>query len=147
MSRALQKTIHVGCRELGIDADTRRELQKVITGKASMSDMDTSELLSVVKALRDRGFQRAQTPQRYARASRADLRLVHVLWAKLGEAGVLDKPGRAGLNAFIRSQFGNVWASVPVDVDALRDDTQINAVISALKSWCARAGVPLHKQV
>jgi hypothetical protein len=39
ITRALQKLVHVGCRELGIDADTRRDLQKMVCGKASLADM------------------------------------------------------------------------------------------------------------
>lgn len=144
MSRSLQKLIHVGCRELGIDADTRHDLQHSVTGKASLSDMNEAELTLVVSALKDRGFQVKGGPRRHARAPRADLRLVHVLWAKLRDAGALEAPTRAGLNAFVRSQFGEAWGSVPADVDMLMDHRQISSVIEALKHWCARVGVPLE---
>ena len=43
MTRALQQLIHVGCRELGIDSDTRRDLQLLVTGKASMADMSKAD--------------------------------------------------------------------------------------------------------
>lgn len=36
-TRTLQRMIHVGCRQLGLDDDTRRDLQLVATGKASMA--------------------------------------------------------------------------------------------------------------
>lgn len=145
MTRSLQKLIHVGCRELGIDADTRRALQLVATGKASMSDMTDGDLKAVLDTLKARGFQPHASkgaPQRHPRAPRADLRLVHVLWGALGRAGKLEKPGRPGLNAFVRRRFGDVWGAVPADVDMLRDASQIAALIEALKSWCAREGVP-----
>mgnify|MGYP001327859438 CR=1 FL=1 len=64
--------------------------------------------------------------------------MVHVLWSKLGQAGALEKPGRAGLNAFIRRRFGDTWGSVPVDVDQLRDWQQIDAVLQALIAWGKR---------
>lgn len=141
MTRQLQKTIHVACRELGLDADARRDLQLVTTGKASMSDMDEGDLRAMVKTLKARGFQLSgQRAPRYRKAPRADLRLCHVLWAKLGEAGALETPGRDGLNAFVRKSFGASWNSVPADIDMLRDAGQINAVVQALLAWGQRVG-------
>ncbi len=137
--RTLQKLIHVGCRELGLDQDTRHELQLVATGKVSQRDMSEADLRAVIDALKARGFR--PEGRRHPKAPRADLRLIHVLWRKLGDAGVLERPGRDGLNAFIRARFGASWGNVPIDVDALRDANRINAVIRALRDWCARAGV------
>lgn len=147
MTRHLQKMIHVACRQLGLDADTRHDLQLVACGKASMRDMNVADLTKVVAALKARGFSPdAQVGKnRHAAAPRADLRLIHVLWRLLGEAGVLDKPGRAGLNAFIRSQFEAKWGAVPIDIDSLRDAEKINAVVLSLKAWCKRAGVELRR--
>jgi hypothetical protein len=142
--RRLQKTIFVGCRELGLDGDARRDLQLRVTGKASMSDMSEPELKAVLGALKDAGFK-AKRGKKYPAAPTSDLRLIHVLWGLLGKAGKLDRPGRDGLNAFIRSAFGNSWGSVPADVDMLRDHEQINAVIRALKGMCDRKGVTYRK--
>lgn len=141
--RSLQKLVHVGCRELGIDADTRRSLQLLVTGKPSMSEMTEADLRKLVDALKQSGFDPAG--RRHKAAPRSDLRFIHVLWRLLGEAGELKRPGRAGLNAFIRSRFTEKWGSVPIDVDALRDPGQINDVIRALKDWCSRAGVELER--
>ncbi|MBN7785158.1 regulatory protein GemA [Ponticoccus gilvus] len=142
--RSLQRMIHVGCRDLGLDQDTRRDLQLAVTGKASMSDMDEPDLERMIDALKKRGFKPFGTKSgRRGRplAPRGDLRFVHVLWKLLGDAGALKRPGRDGLNAFIRSRFENAWDSVPIDVDALSDPAQINAVIRALKDMCRRSGV------
>lgn len=146
MSRNLQRQIHVGCRQLGIDADTRHDLQLVLTGKCSMADMTEAELQKVVDALKERGFKpgiKAAVKGRRAPAPRADLRFVHVLWSQLGKAGALKRPDRAGLNAFVRARFEGKWQSVPIDIDALRDAGQINDVLRALKDMCRRAGVVL----
>ncbi|MEM1077435.1 MAG: regulatory protein GemA [Pseudomonadota bacterium] len=141
MTRQLQRTIHVGCRQLGIDDDARRDLQLVATGKTSMSDMDEADLGKVLKALKAKGFKpTAARKPKYRQAPRADLRLCHVLWGKLGEATALEKPGRDGLNAFVRKTFEASWGSVPADIDMLRDPAQINAVIQALLAWCNRVG-------
>ena len=67
-----------------------------------------------------------------------------MLWGKLGAASHLERPDRAGLNAFLRSRFEGKWQSVPLDIDVLRDHAQINDVIRALKDWCKRKGVPLQ---
>jgi len=145
-ARDLQRLIHVGCRELGLDQDTRHDLQLVATGKASMADMTEAELEAVVAALKARGFKpgfKGDAKGRRAPASRSDLRFVHVLWKKLGDAGKLKKPGRAGLNAFVRLRFEGKWQAVPIDIDALRDPGQINDVIRALKDWCKREGINL----
>ena len=155
-TRQLQKMIHVGCRQLGIDRETRHDLQLVATGKTSMSDMTEADLHKVVAALKQRGFKaygnshfkaRKGAGQKAGRpaAPRADLRLVHVLWRLLGEAGALRDPSRTGLNKFIRVRFEGTWKSVPIDVDTLRDHTQISQIINALKDWCAREGVELNR--
>lgn len=148
----LKRMIHVGCRELGLDHDTRRGLQLLETGKESMAEMTEAELRKVISALQKRGFKpygsawftsrKGGKPGKgHPSAPRGDLRFVHVLWSLLGKAGVLDKPGRAGLNAFIRTRFGAHWQSVPIDVDALRDPKQISDVTRALKDMCQRNGV------
>lgn len=144
---SLKRMIHVGCKELGLDDDTRRDLQLVATGKASMADMTEADLRKVVAALQQRGFKagfKGGKRPRHAPAPRADLRFVHVLWARLGAAGALKKPGRDGLNAFVRLRFEGKWQSVPIDIDALRDAGQISDVIRALKSMCQRAGVSVQ---
>ncbi|WP_425091985.1 gp16 family protein [Tropicimonas sp. S265A] len=139
---ALRRKIFVGCRELRLDDDTRRELQLQVTGKASLSDMTEPELKKVVKELEKRGFKPVSKGRKYRPAPRADLRLCHKLWGLLGEAGALDQPGRAGLNAFVRKQFGDAWSSVPADIDMLRDAEQINAIVQALMAMCRRHNVP-----
>ena len=139
MTRALQKLVHVACRELGIDGEARRDLQLAVTGKASMLDMSEADLTKLMDRLKADGFKVSPKPRKVA--PRADLRLIHVLWSKLGQKGVLDRPDRAGLNAFIRARFEATWASVPADVDMLRDHKQIDAVVQALKDWGRRTGI------
>lgn len=137
------KAIYAGLRAVGIaDEDDRRALYERVTGKRSLRLMTAREQEGVVQELRRLGFKPSggQKP----RASRADLRFVHVMWRLLGEAGALKRPDRAGLNAFIRARFGDKWESVPIDVDALRDPGQINAVVRALRDMCARHGIELR---
>lgn len=149
MTQQLRKTIFVACRQLGLDEDTRRDLQLVATGKESMSDMTESDMKKMIVQLKQRGFEpgfKAASKGRFKKAApRADLRYVHVLWGLLGKAGKVNKPGRAGLNAFVRSRFEGKWKSVPIDIDTLQDAGQINDVTRALKDWCKREGIPTEK--
>ena len=144
-SRALQRTIHAACRELGLDTEARHDLQLLVTGKASMSDMTEAELEAMLARLKADGFQHRPARKPRREAPRADLRYAHVLWGLLSRAGKVKKPGRDGLNAFVRSRFEGKWKSVPIDIDALREAGQINDVIRALKDWCAREGIPTER--
>jgi hypothetical protein len=149
LSAALKLLIFVGCGELSIDTEARHAFQFNVCGIAYMSDMNEAELTLLLNRLKSDGFKPSlKGRSKHKAASRADVRLVHVLWGKLGNAGVLDKPTRAGLNAYIRSQFGEAWSSVPADVDMLRDHKQIEAVIQSLKAWGKRADIDFdwHKK-
>ena len=146
MSRALQKLIHAGARELGLDADTRHDLQLVTTGKASLSEMSEAELQAVVVALKARGFRisAGKGKGRRPAAPRGDIRFCHVLWGKLHRAGAVDKAGAPGLNAFVRARFEAAWGAAPMDIDTMREAQQIATVIEALKAMCHRAGIGLN---
>jgi phage gp16-like protein len=145
MSHPQIRLIHVAARELGLDADTRHELQLVTTGKASLADMTPAELDKVVDALKARGFKPGRKVARKGRqvATRGDVRFIHVLWGKLVKAGAVDGAGAKGLNAFIRRRFEAAWGSVPLDVDLMQDAAQIATVIEALKAMSLRAGIKL----
>lgn len=139
MTANMIRTIHVGCRQLGIDADTRHDLQLRLVGKASLADMSDDERKRILDELKARGFRPSSGKR--PKAPRADLRLVHVLWAKLGHAGELKDPTRKGLNKFIQKRFGEAWGFVPADIDGLRDHDKIDAVLQALIQWGKRAKI------
>ena len=146
----LIRACHAAARASGLDEAMRHDFQLRVTGKASMHDMGVAEL----RLLRDElnritGFGQAKRSSTKATgrrkvnyhppAPRGDLRLIHALWGELGRRGVLKRPDRAGLNAFIRSRFEGHWSYVPIDVDALDDRDHITDVIQALKAMLARA--------
>ena len=144
MSSATQiRLIHVACRNLGLDEDTRRDLQLVATGKSSLTAMSDRELEAVVAALKARGFKPTASGGRRKAASRGDTRFAHVLWGKLARADAVKTPGAGGLNAFIRQRFEAAWGAVPLDVDQMQDAAQIATVVEALKAMCRRAGIEL----
>lgn len=142
--RALQRMIHVGCKELGIDAETRHDLQLVVTGKASMSDMTDRELRKMVDALKERGFRpfEGRRPKKgRPQADRADVRFCHVMWRLLHEKGAVNVGGAKGLNAFIRARFEKKWGSVPIDIDTMQEWSEISDIVDALKAMCRRNGI------
>lgn len=143
---ALRKTIHVACRELGLDGEMRRDLQLLVTGKESMSDMTEGELHAVLEALKNRGFKPSGGGRATRKpATRGDTRFCHVLWGKLAKARKVDLPGAAGLNAFVRERFGAAWGAAPIDIDSIHDWQKIATVLEALKAMCARAKIDIGK--
>lgn len=143
MSHPQIKLIHVAARQLGLDADTRHQLQLVTTGKESLADMSPAELDQVVEALKARGFAPGYKIGARSRkaAPRGDIRFCHVLWGKLVKAGAVEEAGAKGLNAFVRARFEKAWGAAPIDIDMMQDWRQIATVIEALKAMCKRAGV------
>jgi phage gp16-like protein len=149
-NRTNQRMIHVACKQLGLDDDTRRDLQLQVTGKASMADMTDAELVAVISALKAKGFKSTSGVPKgsltgRAPARRADIRYIHVLWGLLGANGALTNPSRKGLNAFMREGFHKKWGAVPLDIDMLSDTAQIRAVTEALKAMAKRAGIEVRK--
>lgn len=136
------RMIHVAARDLGLDEDTRRDLQLVATGKASLTEMSDAEVEMVAAALKARGFKagRAGSKSRPL-APRGDVRFAHVLWGKLVAANAVQARGAAGLNAFVRARFEKTWGAAPLDIDQMRDAKQIATIVQALKGMCDRAGV------
>lgn len=139
-ARTLQRMIHVGCKQLGLDSDTRHDLQLRVVGKASLADMSERELSAVAEELKRMGFK-AEAKGRRPAAKRPDVRFCHVMWRLLVEAGAAKMAGPKGLNAFIRARFEKKWGAVPIDIDAMTEWREIDDVIRALKEMCKRAGV------
>lgn len=137
MTAALIRTIQVAAKQLGMDAETRKALQLRLVGKESLSDMTEAERREVLYEMKARGFK-VSAKGKNKLAPRGDLRLVHVLWAALGNAGALTDPTRKGLNAFIRSRFSKPWGFELADIDQLREADKIEDVLSALKAWVGR---------
>lgn len=146
MNEHKRRTIFAACRELKLTTENRHDLQLVTTGKDSMADMTDDDADLMIAALKERGFKHASKGRGRKTAPRADLRYMHVLWGLLRDAGKLKKPGRDGLNAFVRTRFGDAWGAVPADVDMLADAAKINDITRALKDWCKREGIETERK-
>lgn len=153
--KGLQRLIHGACRELGIDGDTRRDLQLAASGKASMTAMDAADLRKVVDALKARGWKPEPKPDAKTGAkpggrkwrapeSRADLRLIWVLWGKLAEAGHAQG-GEAALQRFVNSdRWWRKWGHAHTHLKFLPQERAAD-VIEALKDICNRHQVRIEK--
>jgi len=140
------KAIYAGIRAIGIeDEDDRRALYTRVTGKARLREMSHRDKEAVLAELRRLGFGPADGAARRPAASRGDLRFVHVMWRLLADQGAIRQSGRAGLNAFIRARFEAKWGHVPIDVDQMREWSEINDVVEALRAMCRRAGIDLSR--
>lgn len=130
MTARLIQLINIGCSQLGIDRDTRHDMQRQLTGKSSLKEMSEAELELVIDNLKQKGF----TPKggKRPRHDNGTIRTIHVLWRKLYEAGAVDRKGRAGLNVFMRTRFEQSWGALPLDVDQLTNQVQIDDLFQAL---------------
>lgn len=119
--------IRAACRRKGMDDDDRREIQRDIIGKASLSDMTPAELGRMLDHL-----NRDWTGP--ANNGRAHLGKIRALWWSLYWLGEVHRPDDEALTAFVKRQTG---------IEHLRflDHMQAPSVIEALKSWLERAGV------
>lgn len=52
--------IHLGKKELGLDDDTYRDLLEQVTGKRSAKDLNTDELVAVLKRYEELGFTKPE---------------------------------------------------------------------------------------
>jgi hypothetical protein len=145
MSARLIPMIHVAAKALGLDEDTRRDLQLRVTGKASLRDMSAAEQTKVLDALKQQGFKPVLKGSFRKPASRGDVRFAHVLFGKLYQAGKVNVGGAEGLNLFIRARFSQAWGAAPIDIDRMTDPDQIAAVIEALKAMCRRSQIDISQ--
>lgn len=138
--------ININAKNAGLDDESQRDRYEVLTGKRSLRAMNKSELFAVADDFKKLASPKAAPSKKWHPApERNDLKLIHVLWGLLGNAGVLKRPNRDGLNAFIRARFEKKWGAVPVDVDGIREHSHISDVIDALKDWCRRECVELDQ--
>lgn len=135
--RRWNRRVHAQARELGIDEDDRRALQKRVTGKASCKDMSPAELRRVVVAMEGR------LPRTAIRgAARPDdlpdsdlLPKLRALWISGWHLGIVRDRTDAGLAAWLRRQTG-------LDSAAWATPAHLVAAIEALRGWLRRdAGV------
>ncbi len=130
MSAALKRAVHAACREHGLDTDARRDLQRRVTGKASLTQMTPDEIRALLDHLNGGTGRRGQARDALPRG--ATTGKLRALWISGWHLGVVrDRTDRA-LASFIRRQTGldaARWAHDPADAAK---------AIQGLEAWLAR---------
>lgn len=132
------KAIHAACRANGIDQETRHQLQLTLTGKASLSEMDYSQVTRVLDHINQRGQPGAEwrfvfrlTPdrQRYARK-------IYRLAERVGALQTPPVPvaSKAYIEGITRQMRG---ADQPLE---FCDAEQLHKVVQALEVYVKRHG-------
>ena len=112
-------------RAVGLDDADRRELQEIVTGKASCSNMTDLELCRVLRAMHAAaGRDRIAGGPRY--------RKIWALWLSAWHLGMTPGRSEAALAALVNRRTG-------LDAAAWAHDPALSAkVVENLKAWLAR---------
>lgn len=131
------KAIHAGCRQLGLDEETRREVYARVTGKSSASEMSEGERQRVVEELRRLGFARKEGRRADGRAKLTGRYApkLQALWIGAWNLGLVENRDDAALLAFVKRQTGIDHTRFLTHAD------DANRAIEALKKWMERGGV------
>lgn len=142
----LRKHVFAICRELGLDDDTRRDLQLEVTGKSSTSKMTVDDMNAVITALRERGWKphTGAKGEDWIDVKRPDQKKIIAIWGQIAREGHVE-PGAAAINRFINNRNFHVkWSAAPTDIRMIGRE-RASDVIEALKDLARRHQVRLRK--
>lgn len=122
----LKRAILAACARLGLDDDSRRELQMDVIGKRSLTEMTTVELVKLRDHL-NRGWKHPDQ-------ARPHMGKIRALWWSLYWLGAISRVDDDALAAFVKRQTGVERLKFLGHFDAPK-------VIEAMKSWLEREGV------
>lgn len=127
--------IHALKNKLRMSDGDYRSLLLHLTRKDSSKAMSQAERQRVrdhmQQLARRMGLERADQRPQYIKAARPLERKVWALWGALARAGKLDRPGPAGLQAWVQRQVGLSHVH-------FCDDQQLHQLIESLKLWQGR---------
>jgi phage gp16-like protein len=128
-------TIYVGCKQLGIDEEDRRDLFERLTKKRSLKQMTLVEIKQVEQELSRLGFKKTSKQPRKGFEGKFAKKL-QALWIAAWNLGIVNNKSDQAMVAFVKRQC-------KVDhVRFLRHKEDADKAIEALKAWMAReAGV------
>lgn len=143
--------IHMAQKALHLSADDATALKLAVTGKASSADMTEQQRRQYLAHLaglqatmaQARGETPSFTPKRSPLHRAVDdghderWSKARALWGALAKAGVVRINTDAALAAYVKRQ-------TKVEAWRFLNSYQVNNVIEALKSWCARAQVEIQ---
>lgn len=128
------KAIYAGCRALGLDDETLRDLYERITAKRRLREMAPREKDAVVEELRRLGFRPGPGGSGARRLDGPYAPKLRALWIAAWNLGLTRSRGDAALLAFVRRQTGLDHTRF------LREQADAMRAIEGLKAWLARDG-------
>lgn len=134
---ALYRTIGVGCKQLGIDVATMRDMFKTVTRKQSRTDMDEFELIRVITHLRSNGFTELAKPAKKA-GKMTQAEYMVVLWAKLYRQRKVQANTSAALDAWVQSQTALINGGIGIASRKMTPKMLARSLIERLKQWLKR---------
>ena len=133
--------VHARAKQLGLDDDARRDLQRRETGHESCADMNAAELRRVLAAMNGGAGGRDHAAPARTRGRRGGdkartgplLDKLTALWITGYHLGVVRDRSDAGLARWFRRQTG-------LDAPAWAKPPELAQAIEALRAWLAREG-------
>jgi len=125
--------IYVGCKQLGIEEEDRRDLYERVTGKRALTEMTYKQRNDIVLELQRLGFKKVSKPSQKGLQGKYAKKL-QALWIAAWNLGLIKNKNDKALLAFVKRQTG-------VDhTRFLKHPADANKAIEALKSWLTREG-------
>lgn len=130
----LIQLIHIAKSQMGMDADTYRQMLLSVTGKTSTSDMNPSQLNKVLAAMKAKGFvvkpsSKARTTHQLADFPQA--KKLRALWLEMHAQGIVRDSSEEALRR---------WVKRETKVDGLQwlESDKASKAIEKLKKWQER---------
>lgn len=122
----LMRMIFAGCKNLGMDTDTRHAWQQQNIGKSSLKSATFADLDALIKDLKAKGALKPQP-----RAKQPQARKIYSQWKHLHTIGGVQDPSNTALGKWLHGRYKKYrpqWLT----------PEQANNAIEALKKWIKR---------
>ncbi len=140
--------INIAKTQLGMDEDIYRAVLKDVTGKISLKEMNFTDLMMVMHAMKQRGFKAKKpvnkTAGRYSRpsgqtaSSRKPQDKIIAIWITMQRHGFVTDGSESALDKFINNQTRQTGMFAVTSLRFL-SPPQASKVIEVLKKWHIRA--------
>lgn len=124
--------INIAKGQLGMVEDDYRAMLTRVTGVPSLRAMSERQKLDVVEELKRLGFRVKSGGKALPASVKPYIRMIHALWKKCHQSGVIENGSREALRAFCKRFVAHGIDGVAVDPDLL-SYSQATPIIEALK--------------
>lgn len=132
--------INIAKGQLGMVEDDYRALLTRVTGVASLRKMSERQKVAVIEEMKRLGFRVKSGGKSLPPSVKPYVRMIHALWKKCHQLGVVESGSREALRAFCKRFVAHGVEGVVVDPDLL-SYAQASPIIEALKKMEKRSKV------